>query len=652
MNSVAGFFFSLRNRHFFVLDTLAFLLLPVIALAIRMDGSIDLDRFGYGLFNAMITFTVIKMVLFYFSGMYQRYWRYASIDEVAYISVVTVIAIILQTIAFIFLYYVPFLPLTDLPRSIPVLDGLLSLLYVGGIRFSVRLTERVNERTIRSDGERTLIVGAGKTGVSLATEMQRNPHNGYLPVAFVDDDRRKRKLQVRGLSIEGNRSAIPDIVERYNISKVIIAMPTASGSDIREIVEICKKCGVEVNTIPSIFELINGEIKLESIRQISIEDLLRRDPVKTNISKVAGFISGKKILVTGAGGSIGSEVCRQLLQFSPAEIALLGHGENTVFDVQQELSSHLRVLRRNSENGVKVPKLHTYIADIRSKSRLKIIFDSFQPDIIFHAAAHKHVPMMENNVAEAISNNVFGTQNLLFLATRYNVEHFVNISTDKAVNPTSIMGVSKRISEILVMQAAKRTGRRFVCVRFGNVLGSNGSVIPTFKRQILQGGPVTVTHPDVRRYFMTIPEAVQLVLQSAVIGTGGEIFVLDMGEPIRIVDLAKDIIRLSGLEEGIDIDIEYIGLRQGEKLFEELFIQGEDYAPTEHEKILIACNASQIIPEGLDTWIERLYDAARRNNEKTVRDIVEQLVPEYTPYPLNGKNGTGKLAESAEIIRI
>ena len=639
MNRVTGVFAGLRNRHFFVLDAFAFLCIPIIALAIRMDGNVDLSRFGFGLLSIMLTFTVIKLSLFYFSGMYQRYWRYASVDEVAYIGIIAGIAVIFQTIAFVALYHIEFLPFADIPRSVPLIDGLLSFLYVGGIRFSVRLTERARERAIESNGYRTLVVGAGKAGVSLVTEMQRNPDNGYLPVALIDDDRKKHKLQIRGLYIEGDRYKIPEVVKKYSIAKVIIAMPTASGQDIREIHDICRMAGVTVNTLPSIFEIINGQVKLDSIREVSIEDLLRRDPIRTNISKVSEFISGKKVLITGAGGSIGSEICRQIMQFSPAEIAILGHGENTVFEIQQELLKMIRLYHKNGDNGRYTPELKTFIADIRSESRLKLIFDNFKPDIIFHAAAHKHVPIMEDNIAEAISNNIFGTRNLLFLASRYNVEHFVNISTDKAVNPTSIMGVSKRIAEILVMQTAKRTGKKYVCVRFGNVLGSNGSVIPTFKRQILQGGPITVTHPDVKRYFMTIPEAVQLVLQASVIGNGGEIFVLDMGQPLKIEDLAKDLIRLSGLEYGKDVKIEYTGLRPGEKLFEELFISGEEYAPTEHDKILIACNASQIIPEGLDDYIENLFIAARRNNEKVVREVLHHLVPEYAPPGVNGSNG-------------
>lgn len=636
MDKITGFFTRLRNRHFFILDTFAFLCIPVIALAIRMDGNLDPSRFGLGLVSTIFIFSILKLSIFYFSGMYQRYWRYASVDELAFITVLTGIAVALQTLAFIFLYHIQFLPIQDLPRSVPLIDGLVSLLYVGGIRFSVRVAERAQEKAARYGGSRALIIGAGKAGVSLVSEMQRNPEQGYIPVGLIDDDRKKSNLQVRGIHIEGNRYKIPDVIKRLKVDKVIIAMPSASGKEIREIHELCRMTGVPVSTLPSIFEIINGQVRIENIREVSIEDLLRREPIKTDIAKVAQFINGKKILVTGAGGSIGSEICRQILQFSPSKLMLLGHGENTIFDIQQELLTMARLYyRKNGEEGF-IPDIQSFIADIRSESRLKLLFDTFQPDIIFHAAAHKHVPMMESNIPEAISNNIYGTRNLLFLASRYNVEHFVNISTDKAVNPSSFMGVSKRLSEIMVMQAANRTGKKYVCVRFGNVLGSSGSVIPIFKNQIKYGGPVTVTHPDVKRYFMTIPEAVQLVLQSSVIGAGGEIFVLDMGDPIRITDLAKDLIRLSGLRVDKDIKIEYTGLRPGEKLFEELFISGEEYVPTEHEKILIARNASQIIPNDLDDTIDDLFTAAQRNNEKVVREILHKMVPEFSQNSVNG----------------
>jgi len=628
MNKLSNVFFNLKNRHYFIIDAVIFLLLPVIAFAIRFDGAIDFAQYGPGLLAIMVLFPLVKLSIFFFSGMYRRYWRYASIDELAYIALVTIGAIASQTFLFIILYHITALPFELVPRSIPLIDGLLTFIAVGGVRFSVRLVERTNERRNNGHGQRVLIIGAGKSGVTLAGEMQRNPQHGYVPIGFIDDDPEKIDLRTRGLQVLGDRSLIPELIQARKVKRVIIAMPTASGKDIRDIVDICKQCNVQISTIPSLFEIIDRQVRVDNLRDIQIEDLLRREPVKTDIAKVAQFITGKKVLITGAGGSIGSEICRQVLSFNPNEIKLLGHGENTVFAIQNELQKTLNAMQKENP-GRGLPRITSYIADVRSYSRIKMLFDSYTPDVIFHAAAHKHVPMMELNPSEAISNNVLGTRTMLFLASRYNVKNFVMISTDKAVNPTSIMGASKRIAEILVLQAAKRSGNRYVCVRFGNVLGSRGSVVPTFKEQIANGGPVTVTHEDMRRYFMTIPEAVQLVLQSAVIGKGGEIFVLDMGEPVRIVDLAKDLIRLSGYEVGKDIDIQFSGLRPGEKLFEELFIPGEEYAPTEHSKVLIACNASQVVPEGLDDMIEELVHASKRDDEMLIRTTLNRLIPEF-----------------------
>ncbi len=651
MDAISKFFIRLKNRHFFAIDAVLFIFLPVIALALRLDGHIKFDQYGEGIIFLMFFFPLLKLSIFYFAGLYRRYWRYASVDELAYIGILTAVAVSAQTFFFIIFYQLPFFPVVDVPRSVPLIDGMLTFLVVGGTRFSVRLFERTLERRSNPDGNRVLVIGAGKAGISIVSEMQRNPHHGLIPVAFIDDDLEKQGLQIRGLRVVGTRTAIPEVVADYKIKQVIIAMPTAPGKDIRDVVNISKSAKVKVSTVPSVFELINGQIRIDSIRDVQIEDLLRREPVKTDIAKVAAFINGKKVLVTGAGGSIGSEICRQILSFNPSEIVLLGHGENTVFDIQQDLQKNIDLMHRMKNPKFKVPKLSTFIADIRSQSRVKLIFDRFKPDIIFHAAAHKHVPMMELNPAEAITNNVLGTRNLLYLATRYGVENFVMISTDKAVNPTSIMGASKRVAEILVLQAARRTGNRYVCVRFGNVLGSRGSVVPIFKKQIASGGPVVVTHSEVRRYFMTIPEAVQLVLQSSVIGKGGEIFVLDMGQPIRIVDLARDIIRLSGYEVGKDIDIVYSGLRPGEKLFEELFIPGEEYAPTEHEKVLIACNASQIIPDGLDRMIDDLVAAAYRDNEILIKANMKHVIPEYTPIS-DYKNGEARSHEKIIENRI
>jgi FlaA1/EpsC-like NDP-sugar epimerase len=483
-------------------------------------------------------------------------------------------------------------------------------------------------------GERVLVVGAGTAGISLVQEMQRQPDRGYYPVAFVDDDPRKLNLNILGLPVVGNCHTIPEMVKTLKIRHITISMPSVSGNVIREIVEICQATGVPTTTLPGLHEILNGRVHLRSVRDVKIEDLLRREPIQTDIEGVARLLKGKRVLITGAGGSIGSELCRQVMSCNPAEILLLGHGENSVFGIEQELKQRLIELTRANNAPQNLPRLKTFIADLRFFDRLEYAFSQFRPDFVFHAAAHKHVPMMEVNPPEAITNNVLGTQNLLNLALQYNVERFVMISTDKAINPTNVMGASKRVAEMLVLQVAQTTGKPFVVVRFGNVLGSRGSVVPTFQKQIEAGGPVTITHPDICRYFMTIPEAVQLVLQALALSRGGEVFMLNMGQPVKIVDLARDLIRLSGYEVDRDIKIKFTGLRPGEKLFEELLIPGETYEPTEHEKLLVVLNASQMVPDSLELTVKALGEAAFQNNTSLILFLLEQLVAGYVPkYP-------------------
>lgn len=630
MNTFLRGVLKLRNHHFLVIDTIFLAATPLLALILRLDGSVDLAQYISGLAVVTVVFLIIKLTVFLTFGFYKRCWRYASIDELIEIAMLTAAAVILQSFGFYALYYLTNSPVNSLPRSLPLLDGLLSLVFIGGLRFSLRAVERNSQlRAMSSQGDRVLLVGAGNAGISLAQEMQRNPQLGFEPVAFIDDDPKKLNLRIRGLPVVGNRNKIPEIVRSVQIGHVIIAMPSVSGKVIREIVEICKATGVQTRTLPGMNEILNGRVSVKRIRDIRIEDLLRREPIQTDIQRVFQFIKGKRVLVTGAGGSIGSEICRQILKCCPAEIVLLGHGENSVFSIQQELEQVLQILKHEGEAQAYIPRLAAFIADLRFPSRLQYTFDQFRPQIVFHAAAHKHVPLMELNPAEAITNNAIGTKNLLDLALQYDVENFVMISTDKAVNPTSVMGASKRVAEMLVLQAAKTTGKSFVVVRFGNVLGSRGSVVPTFQRQITTGEPITITHPDICRYFMTIPEAVQLVLQAAVIGKGGEVFMLDMGQPVKIVDLAKDLIRLSGYEVGKDIDIVFTGLRPGEKLFEELFILGEQYEQTLHEKILFARNASSNVPANLVFMVEALSKAANQNHTNSIISLLKQLVPEY-----------------------
>ena len=432
-----------------------------------------------------------------------------------------------------------------------------------------------------------------------------------------------------GVPVLGDRRTIPTLVARHQIRQIIIAMPSAPGLVIRDIVRLCEKAGIRPRILPSIYALVDGTATLSQLREVEIEDLLRREPIVIDLAAVRQLLSDRRVLVTGGGGSIGRELCRQILVCRPAELIILGRGENSVFEIEQELRPHAE------RDGV---RLTTCIADTRMAQRIQRVFQILRPEIVFHAAAHKHVPLMESNPCEAITNNVMGTRNVVAASLACGVNHFVMISTDKAVNPTSIMGASKRAAELLVLDAARRSGKCYVAVRFGNVLGSRGSVLHTFKRQIAAGGPVTVTHPEITRFFMTIPEAVQLVLQAAALGAGGEVFMLDMGEPVSITRLAQDLIRLSGLEVGRDIEIQYTGLRPGEKLYEELFLAGEEYHTTAHPKLRIAANAGRYVPGGLAQTVEALIAAAQAEQRETLFRHLIDLVPEYKTHGLAPKS--------------
>ena len=621
---------SLGNRQFLFLDAIIFMLSPLLSAIIRLDNMALLGKYAQGLVIATIVFLVIKLSIFIAYKLYKHYWRYASIDELIQIAVLTIAAIVLEVLVFSLLEYIWMVKL--IPSSLPLLDGILSFILVAATRFSIRAIERDRQKKkqfYRRD--RVLIVGAGNGGVSLLQEMQRSPQLGFKPIVFIDDDPKKIGLSIRGIPVAGNHYQIPEIVAANNIRKVIVAMPSAPGKTIKEVVDICQAIGVKALTMPGINEILNNGVKSSNIRDIRIEDLLRREPIQTDIEQVFQSIKGKVVLITGAGGSIGSEICRQVFRCCPSVIILMGHGENSIFNIQQELTQAVKVLKQNSCIDQSPPQIIAAIADMRFKSRLASIFEQYQPEIVFHAAAHKHVPLMEHNLSEAVTNNVLGTQNLLSLAIDHNVSNFVMISTDKAVNPTNVMGASKRVAEMLVLQASQRTGKPFVVVRFGNVLGSRGSVVPTFQKQIARGGPITVTHPNITRYFMTIPEAVQLVLQAFVLSHQGQIFMLNMGQPVKIYDLAHDLIQLSGYEVDKDIKITFTGLRPGEKLYEELLVTGEEYQPTSHDKLLTVNNASQFIPSSLEIAIKSLIKAAKENDYNLVIFLLEHLVSGYKP---------------------
>ncbi len=641
------FLLRLRNRHFLLLDGLILCFTPSLALMLRVEGSQALETYGPGLAIYTIVALIIRLPIFYVLGLYARYWRYASVDEMIQIVTAGLVSTML-IVAVFFGVRIPALGICDalepactLPRSIPFIDALLVVLAVGATRFSVRAAALHSQRGRRDRSlQRVLIMGAGEAGTMIVREMNANPQIGLDPIGFVDDDPEKRGARIRGLPVLGDRAALPHLVEEHKIDQVIIAMPTAPGKAIREVLAICEQVGVPTKTMPGMYELLGGQVSVNQLRNVQIEDLLRRDPVQTDIAAVQDLLHGRCVLVTGGGGSIGSELCRQILRCHPARLVIVGHGENSIFEIQQELQRAVNGAggrRVNGRQPSSLPEVISVIADIRFPERLLHTFQQHRPHIVFHAAAHKHLPLMEENPGEAITNNVLGTRNVLHAALACGVERFVLISTDKAVNPTSIMGASKRVAELLVHQAAKQSGRPYAAVRFGNVLGSRGSVVLTFKQQIAAGGPVTVTDPQMTRFFMTIPEAVQLVLQAVVLGQGGETFVLDMGEPVRIVDLARDLISLSGLEVGRDIDITFTGLRPGEKLYEELFVGGEDYQRTAHQKIFIASNASRLSPNGLEQSIDELIAAATCNDETAIRRGLQALISEFRTPEVNGR---------------
>ena len=632
---------GLRVRYLMLLDLLLVLIAVVLAFVVRYEALVSIWPYIVQNWSYFLLVPLVRLPAYFGFRLYNRMWRYASIVEMKMIVAASLIS---SAITFgVNFGLLPLFGFANMPsRSVWFLEGLLSLGFLASSRFVLRLIQeryRPHElaqlRAFIQNPSKVLIVGAGDAGALMLREMQNNRTLGIEVVGFIDDDPAKRKLSVNGVPVLGNRTAIPDLVKRHGIDQIIIAMPTATGRDIREIVHICEKAGVKPRTIPGLYELIDGTVKLTQVREVRIEDLLRRDPIRTDTAAVAELLRGRRVLVTGGGGSIGSELCRQILRCRPAELVLLGHGENSIFEMHNEL---LIENRRMLDGDVAITPV---IADIRFGDRILTIFNRLKPQIVFHAAAHKHVPLMELNPAEAVTNNVLGTRNVVQAAQAVGVERLVMISTDKAVNPTSVMGASKRAAELIVHDVARASGRPYMAVRFGNVLGSRGSVVLTFRQQIATGGPVTVTDPEMKRFFMTIPEAVQLVLQAAVLGKGGEVFLLDMGEPVKIVDLATDLIRLSGLEVGRDIDIVFTGLRPGEKLFEELFIAGECYERTRHEKIFIASNASSFVPANLDDAIDGLRHAAESNDPEAIMRGLQNLIPEYR-LPAASPSGNGK----------
>ena len=552
----------------------------------------------------------VQLMSFYLFGLYRGIWRFASIPDLMRI----IKGVAVGVTAGILISFI-MTRATDIPRSVPVLYAILIVMFLTGPRLLYRWIK--DHHLYISSGERVLIVGSGNAGEMLARDILRNRHDAYHPVAFVDDNPKRIGRDIHGLPVAGTSSDIPELIEKLEIDLIMLAIPSATTAEKRRIVEFCEKTSVPFRSIPHLRDLVSGQVNVNELREVSIEDLLGREPVTLDWEGITKILSNKTILITGAGGSIGSELCRQISQLDPEKLILLDNSEFNLYSIELELSKNFPEL-----------KIARYLGDITDKNYLEAVFRENRPQIVFHAAAYKHVPMLENQIRQAMRNNVIGTRNTADAASEYGAKIFVLVSTDKAVNPANIMGATKRSAEIYCQNLNVHSDTRYVTVRFGNVLGSAGSVIPLFRRQIKQGGPVTVTDPRMERYFMTIPEACQLIMQTSVLGTGGEIFVLDMGEPVKISYLAEQMIRLSGKTPGEDIQIEYIGLRPGEKLYEELFHEKEQLEGTGHNKVFLSQHRKHNWDK-LQTILNQIQSACDEMDNVKLGHLLEELVPEH-----------------------
>lgn len=611
----------LPSRRFLVF----FLDLLLIAGSYLLAYLFDVD-FNYSLRSDILVHLlpiviVSKSAVFICSQLYRSMWKYASLpDMVEIVKTVSLASGFSLCVILMLREYEYF------SRVIFILDwGILLFLMIAS-RLLWRVYRELYLIPAMKSGPKTLIVGAGEAGHQLLQEIRKSPKANYNIVGFIDDDPRKTGMSLGGIKVLGDTRQLSQLARSLGVEKVIIAIPSARGKDVRAIIRRCKMADIRFKILPGLSDLITGKVEVSHIKDVEIDDLLGREPAKLDDRAISGYLAGKRVLITGAGGSIGSEICRQVARYAPRKIIMVDSAETALFHIERELAQLHPDL-----------PLVPIIADIRDRTRVECIFEEFMPEAVFHAAAYKHVPMMEYNPIEAVTNNIGGTRNLADVSGRCGVRNFVMISTDKAVNPTNVMGASKRAAECYVQTIARKSTTRFSTVRFGNVLGSNGSVIPMFKEQIRSGGPVTVTDPEVVRYFMTIPEASQLVLQAGCLGQGGDIFLLDMGEPMQILELAEELIRLSGLEPYEDIDITFTGLRPGEKLFEELLIAGENVLDTSHDKIKVLA-AAHIDDSFCTAEVDRLLEAAVANDVTGVIKGLRGLVPEYSPaYHFSGK---------------
>ncbi len=619
-----------RKVHRIVLLAIDALLVAVafgVAYQLRFDFHV-LPEYKPQFLNLVGFVVALRLVLFGLFHLYKGILRYASIYELrAIIFSVTVgtVIVVLFNLLVEHLARLGPLPLNPsgthvlrIPWSVVIMEWGLAIILIGGERLSRRMLLTAGQR-LPSDALRVLVIGAGDEGEAVVRDMLHNPQRGYRPVVLIDDDRRKIGRRIHNLQVVGDISCLRDAIDRYRIDTVLIALPDASPKKIQEIVVECKKTPVSFKIVPSMHDLIEGRVSVNEIRPVEIEDLLGREPVRLELPPDRNYLRGKRVMVTGAGGSIGSELCRQVVLYHPQKLLLFGKGENSIYEIATELGYHFQ------DDTIAVE-----IGDVRDPEKLEHVFASFRPTIVFHAAAHKHVPLMELNPDESVRNNIIGTYHLARIADKYQVRKFIFTSTDKAVRPTSIMGATKRVGEMVIYGLGKHSGTHFMAVRFGNVLGSRGSVIPLFKRQIQRGGPITVTHPEASRYFMTIPEAVSLVIHTGAIGKKGQLFLLDMGTPVRIADLAATLVTLSGYEPGVDVDIVFTGLRPGEKLSEELLTKGEGVRSTEMGKIFVV-DSEAVDWETLQRQIALLDGYAATNDRAKIVELLKQLVPDFTP---------------------
>jgi FlaA1/EpsC-like NDP-sugar epimerase len=622
--------YLVRKRNFWIILCIDFFLLCLayfLSYFIRFEGKISPTEI-LNIKNTIWLIIPFKLLVFFNFKLYKGMWRYTSINDLLNLIKATFVSstVIILTI----LYFHRFV---GYPRSVFVIDGFLTLIFIGGVRLFIRLFHQTPTSDLTSMGrfsffqntreglKRLVIIGAGDAGEKILRELHTNPRLKYDVVGFLDDDPKKHGMQIHGVPVHGYIDQLLDLIRKHEVDELLIAIASATGKEMRRIVDLCKETSLKYRIIPGMGELIDGRLTVKAIRDVSYEDLMGRESIQLEMEKIGEYLKDKTILITGAGGSIGSELSRQITRFFPKNLILFDRTENNLYEIESELRKDFPYL-----------KFTSILGNVLNQSVLRAVFSKHKPKAVFHTAAYKHVPMMELNPCEAIFTNILGTQRLLEIVKEFEIERFVLVSTDKAVRPTNVMGASKRLAELLTQCYDNRFNpTRFMSVRFGNVIGSSGSVIPLFKKQIERGGPVTVTHPEVTRYFMTIPEASQLILQAGAMGEGGEIFILDMGSPIKILDLARDLIRLSGFEPDEDIEIKFIGLRPGEKLYEELITEGEGIFPTNHEKISVLrkppCDFNW-----LKTEIDELIVLAEKQDAAGIKRKLKEILPEYKPY--------------------